>query len=348
MSEADYLIVGQGLAGTLLSYHLIKRGKSVIVIDDNRPSTASKAAAGMFNPITGQRSVLTWKAGLLFPYLDACYKSLEKDLNAKFYHPIGIYKPFGSIQDYNDWMGRSSGEQYAGFIKSVNKASVYPGQVEDPFGGVELKRAGFVNIKALLSAFRSYLKNKKALYEEKFSYDLLNLENGIVAYGAIKAEKILFCEGPQAVSNPFFSPLPFGLVKGETLTVKLKDNFQHIINKEIFVLPLTNGYYKVGATYDREDMTNNATEEAKEYLTHRLGKLIKSDSEIIDHTAGVRPATRDRRPFIGLHPQFRSVGIFNGLGTKGVSLGPYFARQFANYLLQSENIDHEATIDRCL
>jgi glycine/D-amino acid oxidase-like deaminating enzyme len=43
------------------------------------------------------------------------------------------------------------------------------------------------------------------------------------------------------------------------------------------------------------------------------------------------------------HPQ---VGVFNGLGTKGVSLAPYFAHQFAELLVNGSEIEEEVQIGR--
>ena len=39
----DYIIVGQGICGTFLSWNLLKKGKSVLVIDDEaNPYSSSK------------------------------------------------------------------------------------------------------------------------------------------------------------------------------------------------------------------------------------------------------------------------------------------------------------------
>ena len=58
----DYIIVGQGLAGTHLGFELESRGKSIRIIDNNFKNSSSKVAGGMFNPITGRNMVKTWKA----------------------------------------------------------------------------------------------------------------------------------------------------------------------------------------------------------------------------------------------------------------------------------------------
>ena len=68
----DYIIVGQGICGTFLSWNLLKKGKSVLVIDEANPYSSSKVANGVINPVTGRRIVTVWMADELFPF---CKKS---------------------------------------------------------------------------------------------------------------------------------------------------------------------------------------------------------------------------------------------------------------------------------
>lgn len=106
-----------------------------------------------------------------------------------------------------------------------------------------------------------------------------------------------------------------------------------IYNRGVFVLPVGANKATIGATYDWHDLSCTPTEKARNTLEEKLTNLLKLPYEVVDHKAGIRPATLDRRPFIGLHPQYPHVGIFNGLGTKGVSLAPYLSEVFVNYLL---------------
>jgi glycine/D-amino acid oxidase-like deaminating enzyme len=61
---------------------------------------------------------------------------------------------------------------------------------------------------------------------------------------------------------------------------------------------------------------------------------------------GIRPTTIDRRPIIGCHPLYKNLVIFNGLGTKGVSLAPYFSAQVAQWLEGKGEILKEVNIKR--
>ena len=78
MQKRDILIVGQGLAGSLLALELEKRKKNVMIIDNNPSVSSSKVAAGLYNPITGSKMIKTWLADELFPNLSKYYQDLEK------------------------------------------------------------------------------------------------------------------------------------------------------------------------------------------------------------------------------------------------------------------------------
>ncbi len=346
MPEIDFIIVGQGLAGSFLAHELIRRQCKIVVFDEGVANTSSKVAAGIFNPVTGQRMALSWNALPIFSFLDKFYKELETILDRQFYHPIGIYKPFMQIKDQNDWMGRSTDPTFIPFIKQLHVSPLHDRLLTHHLGGVELNHAGYVNTITLLNAFRQFFEKKNMYIQQKFLHDSLYLSERSITYGEIKAGKVIFCEGSSAVQNRFFNKLPFGLVKGEILKINSGLVPNQIISKDIFLLPSNDSTIKIGATYDRSRIDDVITEEAKSYLMDKLKLIFKPEFEVVDQQAGIRPATKDRRPFVGLHPDNKLIGIFNGFGTKGISLGPYYAKQFADHLLNQQIIDKEADIRR--
>ena len=56
------------------------------------------------------------------------------------------------------------------------------------------------------------------------------------------------------------------------------------------------------------------------------------------HFAGVRPTVKDRRPLVGTHSGLNSIHILNGLGTRGVMLGPYLANQLFQQILVLDSV----------
>ena len=160
------------------------------------------------------------------------------------------------------------------------------------------------------------------------------------------AKKLIFCNGTNASGNKLFSWLPFKPVKGELIYITIWPPFEFIYNRNLFILPYKEKVHKVGSTYDWERIDTIPTEEGKKMLENKLKGILDVNFKTINHLAGIRPATKDRRPFIGMHPKYNNIGIFNGLGSKGVSIGPYFAGKFVDSLEGDTEIVFEANIKR--
>ncbi|WP_420316746.1 NAD(P)/FAD-dependent oxidoreductase [Ekhidna sp.] len=340
--KADYLIIGQGLAGSWLAYEMIQRDLSVVIFDEDKGDTSSKKAAGIYNPITGRKMVKTWRADQLFPSLESNYEKLERELKKSFLHKIPIYRPFRSVEDQNDWQGNRGNETFDRFINDIPPKSIGYEDVNDPFGGIILNHSGYVDIPQMLQSLKSFFIDKGIYRAEVFDYEKMKIENESVDYQNIVASKAIFCEGIS--SNPYWK-LPFKPVRGEIIDIECSLSSQHIINQGVFMIPKDNKF-TVGSTYDHNNLTFEPQESGIRILEDRFKKLYNGDYRILDKRAGVRPATHDRKPYIGFHSEHKTLGIFNGFGTKGVSLTPHFAKHFVDVLLGVDEIDEEVNVQR--
>ena len=206
--QYDYIIVGQGLSGSLLAHELLKRHHKVLVYDEPGQPQASGAAAGIFNPFTGRKLVKTWMADRLFPYLIQYYRALQAELRVKVIHEIPMYRPFLSINEQNEWGTRLYDERYAPYIDSIITSSDSMPQVVNPLGGLMLKQTGYVNISVLIRGIRDLLIQGKALASQRFDPAKLEIFENQVYHGGHQAKKLIFCEGPWVQDNPFFDWLP--------------------------------------------------------------------------------------------------------------------------------------------
>jgi glycine oxidase len=351
-TSVDYIIVGQGLAGTVLAQTFLKHNKSVIIIDEPGLSNASRIAAGLYNPLVFKRLVKSWLADELVPFMDVFYTDAEQLLNEKFYFKKQIVKLFAEEQEKILWLKKTN-EEVGKYLSKTIQDNFLIDVIHNPIGSSEVLSAGNLSSASFLSSFRNYFKQHHQLLEEKFEYDKLIIHEQFVEYKNHKADKIIFCEGHKATINSYFDWLPFKLTKGEIITVKIPllfpeetNEISKVINKGVFILPLGNALYRVGATYEWEDLSEQPTEKGKAFLITQLQKVLKVPFEIIDHQAGIRPTVNDRRPLIGLHPKHTTLGVFNGLGTKGVMLAPYFANQFFDFLENGIALHKEVDIAR--
>ncbi|MBL4656039.1 MAG: FAD-binding oxidoreductase [Bacteroidia bacterium] len=352
MKAVDYLIVGQGIAGTLLSYFLIQSNKKVLVID-NGQNTTSKIAGGIINPVTGRRLVKTWKADTLIPFAKETYLKLENELETKFLKELSILKVFSSVKEQNDWLAKFETEEMQDYMESSplfvssQTHSDYEDKIQLPFGYGEIKGGMHVNMSTLLKNYQDYLIKNDAFIEDNYDYNEMIITANGVEWKNIQAKCVIFCEGVSTKQNPYFNWLPFVPAKGEILVVKIPElKMNEMINKGIFILPVGDDLYKVGSTFDWDDLSNDPTDKAKTDLIEKLDDLLKVNYEIIDHKAGVRPTVKDRRPFIGLHPNHPQLGVFNGMGTKGALLAPFFAKHFVDFLENNGVLDKEVCIKR--
>lgn len=346
--EFNYIIVGQGLAGTVLAQTLLNNHKSVLIIDDSSLSKASRVAAGLYNPIVFKRLVKSWMVDDLLPVMNKFYSDAEQLLNAQFYFNRKIVKPFAEKQERTLWQKKTN-EEVGRYLSKEIKDDFLNDIIYNSLGVSEVLYGGNLNIELFLDLFRSYFSKHKLLLEEKLDYNELALNENKIQYKQFTADKIIFCEGYKTTDNPYFRWLPFKLTKGEVITIKIPDAIiaeEYVINKGVFILPLGNQTYKVGATYEWNELTDQPTEKGKMDLTDKLKKVIRLPFEIINHEAGIRPTVIDRRPLLGLHPEHKSLAVFNGLGTKGVMLAPYFALHFAEYLIHQSALNKEVDILR--
>lgn len=338
----DYIIVGQGLAGSCLALQLLYRSKKILVIDNNVSGSATKIAAGLFNPFTGKRMAKTWMADELFPYFHGFYKQAETFTNTRFFFPVPLFRPFVSVEEQNEWMGKSTDENFIPYINAVHTQPFCDDQVKNELGGVLLKQCGYLNTLTFSKAVRTCLINHGSLLEETLDEGHLSHDPNGVMYKNWSARKIIFCTG-EYIGNTCFSWIPIQFLKGEIITIKTEVKVSTIYNRGVYVVP---DIWKVGATYNFLDKSPGVTPEGKREITEKLEQLISFPYSITDHQWGRRPATHDRRPILGPHPEFEHFVIFNGLGTKGVSLAPYFSDVLAAWMEKGIPLNDEVAVNR--
>lgn len=345
----DYIIVGQGIAGTCLSYQLLKKQKKVVVVDNSLAESSSKVAAGICNPITGKRFQKTWRADEIFPYLKNFYAELESLLQCRFFYEMPVHRIFHSIYEQNLLAGRASAEEWKDYLDLQAKDTNLEQLLDQPLGGWETRQSYRIDVALLLEKYRGYLKEKESYLTGKIKYEEIHTDSEGVEWNGFKAKKIIFCEGYGIRNNPFFRWLPFLPAKGEWIKVRIPGIIlKKIIFSGIFIVPLSEELFQVGATYEWNDLNYEITQKAKEELTRHLEEIITRPFEVVDQFAGIRPASADRRPYLGLHPGEPSLAVFNGMGTKGISLSPYFSMLFSDFLenASAHQPDQETDISR--
>ena len=334
----DYLIVGSGIAGICFAETALQNSKSFLVVDDFS-SSSSKIAGGLYNPVILKRFSEVWQAKPQLDYGLPFYATIEERIKAKFDFKIPIYRKFASIEEQNNWFQAADKPNLAPFL-STNIIHRQYQSISSQFGFGEVLQTGYVDTAVLITSYADYLIDNDLFINETFDYAQIEFLAKSVKYKNIEAQHIIFAEGFGLHKNPYFNQLPLDGTKGELLIIKAPNlNLDVVLKSSIFILPIGNDLFKVGATYNWEDKTDVPTEEGKQELVDNLKEIIECDFEIVEHFAGVRPTVKDRRPLVGTHSEHQNLHILNGLGTRGVMLGPSLAKALF------DNIEHQIPLD---
>ena len=354
MREVDYIIVGLGIAGISFCEQLEKHNKSYLVIDSG-VNTATKISGGIFNPVVLKRFTIAWKANeemlgsLLF------YKEISEKLEISIVQESIVYRILKNVEEQNDWAVASDKIELSPYVSSEIIKNDNPNVVA-PFGFGKVKVAGRIFPSVLLEAYRNYLLGKNLLISEVFEHENLFEENNKIRYSAILAKRIVFAEGIAGLKNPYFPKGPFLdgkeyfiANKGEYVIIKAPQlKLNEIIKGPVYIIPLGDNLYKVGASYKRDDTSLEITEEAREDVLDKLRKMICCDFEFVSQVAGIRPTTKDRRPLLGSLPKHPNKIFFNGLGTHGIMNAPFLSKTLYDFIENKLALPMEMDINRCV
>ena len=344
----DYLIIGQGLAGSLLAWRLSNAGQRVLVIDNANPAAASRVAAGLVNPVTGRRLVKEAKAEDYLQAAEECYAQLAAQFGQTFFHAKPMLRLFVNEAIKQAWRKRATDRDYTAFIGASLPAS----ESGFPEGGFLQYRTGYLATVLLLDSLRGWLLQRDALCTTQFDYAELQVGESI-AWRDCQAGRLIFCEGARVTANPWFKYLPMQPAQGEILTLSTTDKLPDwIINGGKWLLPMTQGRFKLGANYIwptvDKPLDEQTTTAGRQELLARLNALAPAVThyEVLAHEAGIRPNSLDKQPLLGFHPQYPALAVFNGFGSRGSLLIPYYSKHFTDVLLNAVTLQAEVDIRR--
>ena len=344
--KIDYLIVGQGIAGSTLAMTLYNRGKRVLIVSKDGLSSSSAVAAGIYNPFNFRKTTPTRFAREATPLAKTFYKALEAQLDSNFHTDKNIIRVFGSSLEYDQWSA------YVSQNDSVFASrSTAPGEITEklnaPFGTGIITGGGVINTAGYIYAVKKFFADRNLYRDEKFTGNLEFSEEEVLYNGEITAQKVIFCDGHLASFNKYYPRLSIAPTKGETLHVfipELKSN--DVINGPVYLSPLGNDLYDCGATFNPGKADEEVTETGRDELISKLQKMICVTFRAESQFSGVRPAGRDRKPVIGVSREERKIAFFNGFGSKAVLLSPFLAQMLADHLESGTEILPEVSISR--
>lgn len=343
--KVDFLIVGGGVAGLLLAWKL--REHNIRLLTGTFPA-ASEVAAGVLNPVSGRRLARVpdfeeyraeaERTYTRIPGAEDCFR--ETVIRRYFRNP-------SEVENFEQRQQKAGFQDYLG-TRCPPGGSGLP--ISDPLGCFEINGAGVVEIPTLLDHIRSRITH--SLVQEDADWATLETSGAGTRLNGIRARRLICCDGAAAVRNPLFRWLPFRPVGGETLTVRLDGvpDFDEVIQHGKWILSLGKNRFRIGSTYEKVDLGGEGlkankplpaptpSQNARSSLLEAVRSIFPTatDVKILDQKAGIRPASRDRLPYLGPHPSYPDIMICNGLGSKGTLYAPLLCEKLANHLLNGD------------
>ncbi len=344
----DALIIGQGLAGSLLAWTLLERGWSLAVIDDGYASSASRVAAGLVNPVTGRRLAKTADVERLLPVAERTYAVLEARLGQRLLHRIPLLRLLRSSAEAGLAERRLADPAYAPYLGGRLAPGLAGPGVLDPLGSLVQRRTGYLDIGALIDHMGEHLRRQGRLLHSHAGAADIRPRAGLIECAGLRAARVICCQGYQAMTDPWWAWLPFQPAKGEILTAESDGPPpEQILSAGRWLLPLGGRRFRLGATYDWDRLDQAPSDRGRETLMRDLpGLVMLSGARVLAHRAGVRPGTLDNAPFIGVHPGQPGLWIFNGFGSKGSLQIPGWAEALADHLEQGAALPARVNIER--
>lgn len=310
MPAPEVLIVGQGLAGTVLGWTLEQAGINWRMIDSGHDMAASRVAAGIINPVTGLRWVRTWRIDACWPEAKAAYGAMARDFGEPLWRELRIRRWWRTERERRDLAAKCARGVLAPWVQEINVTNAV------------LAPAAQVDLPALLAAARRRWLKEGRLNEARVDWRTLPMNEPLV----------IDCTGAAVRLGPF-AKCGFAVSKGEVLRAAFKDLADDtILHRGQWILPVPGADAWIGATHEpgRDDTVPTAA--AREKLLASAQRLTGQQVIPTAQLAGLRLAAPDRKPVVGRHPREPRLGICSGLGSKGVLYAPWLARQWAEHL----------------
>jgi glycine/D-amino acid oxidase-like deaminating enzyme len=329
------LIAGQGIAGSALIFELLKRKVDFRVYDPVSPNGCSGIAAGLINPIVFRRLNAVNHAWPCIRAANEMYSQAESSLGIKCFYSLPLFKPI--THEIKQLLGKKALELSA-FLDEQVYENPYPLQWKKMQDYILVNKAGYLNTSVFLSALRNRLREEGRLIEKKIDLSRLEFYSDGLNYEGDSFTDVVLCTGYSDVSR-FFTETFFNPVKGEILTLAI-ENFpeESLLVDEKYLVPISPGIFKLGSTYDWDNLNSLPTEDGRNTLIAALDEMIRVPYKILNHEAGVRPASVDRAPVLGQSRIQSNAWIFNGLGTRGVLLAPFLAGVIASAICEHKPI----------
>lgn len=328
--RSDLLIVGQGLAGTMLAWECERTGIDFAIIDAGHATAASRVAAGLINPITGRRLVKSWRVESWLPVARESYRAFEAALGVRVWHEVRVRRFFREDRERRVFAEKAARGELAPFAEAASNST-------GASDGFWIEGAARVDTSLLLATARARWIAAGRLREGRVEWPAARGSHDLV----------IDCTGAAGLARSEFGFVPFEFSRGEILTLAVDGLAPEVVlNRGHWIAPTGRGEAKAGATHEPGVTEAMPTAAGRAAIETGVTAMIGGNFAVKAHEAGIRVNLPDKHPVAGRHPLDARLGLLGGLGAKGSLTAPALARQWISHLCEGVAFDAEVDVAR--
>lgn len=314
-----------------------------MVLDNHHHGSSSQVAAGIINPVTGHRLNITEGFNSYYPVAKKYYSAFQQLGGEAVWRSVKQTRLIKNQGQSAYYQQRCEEAAYRDVLSSFQSKN--PLFTDTPHGCVEIQQSAVVDTKAFLTEVKKRLLAHYSYAQAKIDHQHIVISEQGFEYSGYAAAQLIFCEGFQAINNPWLQELPFKLAKGEILTVSCKQALpDQLLNWGNWLVGNSDGQQaRLGSSFVWNDLSLQASSKNANKLLQSLAQHTEIQAAHLKTEVGIRPTTQQRKPFIGAITALPGAYCFNGFGSKGCLLIPYYAELLCEHLLSGAPIPAELT-----
>ncbi len=331
----------------MLGWFARQSGLSYKIYDKGALKSASVVSSGIINPVTGHRFVKSWLVDDLIKEADRSYREIGSYLGKKVITTYPIWRHIPDIQAENIWSSRCMDPAYDAYLSVPEEGQLSKIDFEDFHAWGVVRGGSVVDTSALIRLMRERWITQGVLKEEEFDHAELEVGPEGFIYESEKYKAVILAGGMRDIDNLWFKTDVYRPAKGDAIICEIPDLYpDKVIKYKKFIVPFGGDKYWIGSNYQHDFDDHQPDAQSRSELEDWLKSGIGSRYEILDHVSGIRAATKYRRPLIGEHRSVRGLFLMNGLGTKGISLAPYFARKIIASIASGSQLKETSSFEK--
>jgi glycine/D-amino acid oxidase-like deaminating enzyme len=337
------LLIGQGLAGSLLGWALLRRGYRPLLVDDCDPAGASVNAAGLLSPLFGKYFARSWRQEACLEQAFRTYPLLEERLGLRCFFPTSLHRVLGFADDLRLLRKKRDKPEYSRYFRGEPYYLPPESGVQQHTPGIDIVGGAWLDCRALVAAMRTWFRREGLLVEDTLRTEELCATKAGVVWRGQAFEAVVDCRGQRCGWGSGGSVVPVQPNQGTLLIIRAPSvHMRHILKERHYLLPLGDHRFALGATYRRRETSGQSSPEEIDQLMAFARRMLKPPLEIEQVLTGIRPTTPDHLPVAGAmpHPPWF---VLTGFGSRGVLYAPYLAESLAEAIDKKEAMPFEVS-----